>query len=57
MDSNTLIIIGINLLALGAVFGSLRQEVKDMGRRVTRLEDKVDGAFCKREASGEGPKE
>jgi len=56
MDPNTLILVGVNLLALGVAFGSLHQQVKDLGRRVGRVEDKVNGALCGRQPPAEGPK-
>ena len=49
MDLNALVLVGVNLLALGVAFGSLHQSVRDLSRRVGRLEDKVNGALCGRQ--------
>ena len=38
LDGTVVIVGAINLLALGAAYGSLRQEVKDLSRRIGRLE-------------------
>ena len=43
MDVNTILIVAINLVALGAAYGSLRQEVRDLGRRVGRIETCFNG--------------